>query len=360
MDLADALAKVSKALPIKKTIPILDGIKLSAYGDTLTLSATDIDFSISKEIKTDIEMEGEALVNGKLLNELAHKLSSSSQVSLSDIRENCLTVISDDSMFTINLMNISEYPPIQSFEHEVSFNMLQKELKELISRTNFAASTDDVRPILKGCLIETKDNLIKCVALDGYRLAIATKELAQKEINYSGVVPAKNLAEIAKLLENEEDSVNVKFSKNKMFVDLGHTKVTTSLLTGNFINYANTIPSNFECQVVLEKKVFEEAIERASIMSRIDKTNLIRIEIKDQKIFITSNSELGDAKEVIPAKTSGKDMVIGFNAKFVSECLKVIEDKFIEFSIKSAVTACLIRPCDGNKFLYLIVPVKVR
>ncbi|MEG1608373.1 MAG: DNA polymerase III subunit beta [Clostridia bacterium] len=360
MDLADALSKVSKALPIKRTIPILDGIKLSAYGNTLTLSATDIDFSISKEIKTDIQMEGEVLVNGKLLNEFARKLSTVGQVSLSDINENTLAISYDDSIFSIKLMNLAEYPPIQNVEYDVSFNILQKDLKELFNQTIFSAATDDIRPILKGCLIEIAEDKIRCVALDGYRLAIATKQLYQKEINYSAVAPAKSLSEVAKLLEEDEKSVNIKINKNKLYVDLDHTKISTALLSGTFITYASTIPKGFESQVVINKKMFEEAIERASIMSKFEKTNLIKIEIKDEKMYITSNSEMGDAKEIISVKINGKDMLVGFNAKYISECLKAINDEFIQLDIKSPAAPCVIRPVETENFLYLILPVRIK
>lgn len=360
MDLADALTKVSKALPIKKTIPILDGIKLSAFGSTLTISATDIDFAISKDIKTDIMMEGEALLNGKLLSDYAKKVMYVGQVTISDINENTIALFSDDSRFSIKIMNLEEYPAIQNIEYDVSFNILQKDFKELINQTIFSAASDDIRPILKGCLLEIVENKIKCVALDGYRLAVATKELYQKEINYSVVVPAKSLSEIAKLLEEDEKTVNIKINKNKLFVDLNHTKVSTALLSGAFVSYESSIPNSFETQIVINKKMFEDAIERASIMSKFEKTNLIKVEIKDEKVFITSNSEMGDAKEVISVKITGKDMTIGFNAKYLSECLKAINDEFIQMFIKAPNSPCVIKPLEKDNFLYLIVPIRTK
>lgn len=358
-DLADALNKVSKALPIKRTIPILDGIKICAVGDSLIVTATDIDFAITKEIKADIQMEGEVLVNGKIINEFAKKLTSVNQVTLSDINESALAIMYDDSVFSIKLMNLTEYPPIQNIDYDVNFKIKQKDLKELINKTIFAAATEELRPILKGCLIEIVEDNIKCVALDGYRLAIAAKKLNQKEINYNAVVPAKILSEIARLLDDEENA-KVKINKNKIEIDLKHTKIISSLMSGNFISYEATIPKSSETQIVVNKKMIEESIERASIMSKFEKTNLIKIEAKDEKILITSNSEMGDAKEVISVKSSGKDVIVGFNAKYLSECLKAINDEFIEIDIKNPTSPCIIKPIEGEEYLYLIVPVRAR
>lgn len=358
-DLADALNKVSKALPIKRTIPILDGIKICAVGDSLIVTATDIDFTITKEIKADIQMEGEVLVNGKIINEFAKKLTSVNQVMLSDINESSLAIIYDDSVFSIKLMNLTEYPPIQNIDYDVNFKIKQKNLKELINKTIFAAATEELRPILKGCLIEIVEDNIKCVALDGYRLAIAAKKLNQKEINYNAVVPAKILSEIARLLDDEENA-KVKINKNKIEIDLKHTKIISSLMSGNFISYEATIPKTSETQIVVNKKMIEESIERASIMSKFEKTNLIKIEVKDEKILITSNSEMGDAKEVISVKSSGKDVIVGFNAKYLSDCLKAINDDFIEIDIKNPTSPCIIKPIEGEEYLYLIVPVRAR
>lgn len=359
MDFADALSKVIKALPVKKTQPILEGIKLSALGDKLTLSATDFDFAIIKSIKADVKMEGETLVPGKILNELARKLTGEETIELSDVADDNLTIKYADSSTFLKVMNLAEYPPIKEQAYDQTVTMLQKDFRNAVERAIFAAATDDSRPIFKGCLMEINDDLLRCVALDGYRLAMSNKTLERKYEKVSAIVPAKSLFEMSKLMENDEDFVNVHFSSKKIMVDLDHTKVISSLLVGNFMNYKNSIPDHFETTITVNKKQLEEGIERASILSRYEKSNLIRLEIKEGKMTILSNSEIGESKEIISIFTKGKDVNIGFNAKYILDCLKNIDDEFVNVKINSATTPSIIVPVEGDDYLYLIVPVRM-
>ena len=230
--LSEALTRVTKALPVKKTIPILDGVKLAAYGNTLTLTATDTEFAIQKTINADVKIEGEVLVPGKLFGELIKKLSSEEQIEISYDEDQLVVIKYMDSVTSIKAMKLRDYPPIQEFEYETEFTMLQKDLKDMIIKTIFSAATDDVRPVLKGCLLELEGEEARCVALDGYRLAIARKKL-EKTIPYTAVVvPAKNLSEIYKLLEEDEEQAKISICEKKISVDLKHTKIISNLLSG--------------------------------------------------------------------------------------------------------------------------------
>ena len=152
--LSEALTRVIKALPVKKTIPILEGVKLSAYGNTLTLTATDTELAIQKTINADVKIEGEALVPGKLFGELIKKLSSEDQIEISFDDDQTVVIKYMDSVTSIKAMKLSDYQPIQEFEYETEFEMLQKDFKDMIIKTIFSAATDDVRPVLKGCVLE--------------------------------------------------------------------------------------------------------------------------------------------------------------------------------------------------------------
>lgn len=358
MDFADALSKVIKALPVKKTMPILEGVKLSAFGDRLTMSATDIDFSIIKSIKADVKMEGETLVPGKILNELARKLTSEESVELSDVSDNNLTIKYADSSTFLKVMNAAEYPPIKEQAYDQTVTMLQKDLRDIIDKTIFSAASDGSRPVLKGCLMKIRGDLFECVALDGYRLALCRKKLGRAYDDVSAIVPAKSLFEIAKLLDNDEELVNVMFSSNKIMIDLEHTKVISSLLSGSFLNYENTIPADFETTITVNKSQLEDGIERASILSRYEKSNLIKLEIKEGKMTILSNSEMGESKEIISIFTKGKDVNIGFNAKYISDCLKNIDDEYVNIRINTSTTPTVIVPVEGDGYVYLIVPIR--
>lgn len=358
-DLADALAKVIKALPVKKTQPILEGVKLSAQGDTLTVYATDYDFAISKQMKADVRMEGDVLVPGKLLNDLARKLASEDSIELSDITDDNLTIAYADSSTFLKTMSLAEYPPQKEYDYDVTLSLLQKDFRDMINKTIFSAATDGARPILKGCLLEVSDDEMRCVALDGYRLAICRKKLARSYDHFQAIVPAKSLMEISKLLDRDEEVVNLHLSASRLMVDLGDTRVSASLLNGAFINYKNTVPSELEITVTVNKQQLEDAIERASILSRYEKSNLIRLEIKEGKMTIVSTSELGESKEVISIFSKGKDITIGFNARYVSDCLKAIDDEFVILRMNSATAPCVFTPVEGDDYLYLILPIRI-
>ncbi|MGN0796696.1 MAG: DNA polymerase III subunit beta [Christensenellales bacterium] len=357
-DFADAINKVAKALPVKKTQPILESIKISAYGDEMTFVATDDNLAIIKKIKADVQMEGEVLVPSKIPTELAKKISYENTIELSDVNDDNLTLNYGDGSAFLVLMNILEYPIISEDEYENKITMLQKDFKDMINKTIFATSSDGGREIYKGCLLEIEGSIARLVALDGYRLAICSKELPMQYPDNSIIIPAKSLQEIAKLLDDDEEIVNIEFSDKSVMVDIGHTKIKSKLLSGNFIKYRDTFPKSFEAYVTVDRKVLEEAIDRASIISRFNKYNNLKLEIKEGVMYINSVSELGESKEKVNVFTKGKDIKIGFNAKYLSDCLKYVNNEFVLFKLSSPTSAAVFTPVEGDDFIYIIVPIR--
>lgn len=356
--LSDALMRVMKALPVKKTMPILEGIKMTAEGNSLTLTATDTEFAIQKTINADVKMEGEALIPGKLFGEFVKKLPDE-DVEISFMDEQNLFIKYMDSETCFKAMKLKDYPPIQEFDYEIKVSMLQKDLKDLIGKTIFCAATDDVRPVLKGCLFEIKNNKIKCVALDGFRLAVSSKELAKSYPDTTAIIPAKNLSEIFRLMDEDEEIVTLNFCDKKIMVDMKHTRIISNLMTGTFIRYEASIPSSFETVMTIDKTMLENCLERAYVMSRFEKSNLIQIDIREGgKMTITTNSELGEVKEVISVFSNGKDMTILFNSKYLLDCMKVIEDQFIKLSLTNPTSPSVISPVEGDGYMYMILPLR--
>ena len=217
MDLSDALSKVMKALPSKKSMPILEGIKFSAFGDTLTIMATDIDFVVIMKIKADIIMEGEVLVPGRTICEYIRKISKENYIEFDSQIENDKLYISHcDSFIYLATMNINEYPAIEEIQYDMQLKIKQKDFKDLVGKTIFATSTEDIRQQLRGCLFSVKKNTVKSVGLDGYRLAICNKQLEEEYPDKEVIVPAKSLSEIAKLLEKEDENILISINDKKM------------------------------------------------------------------------------------------------------------------------------------------------
>ncbi|MCL1900983.1 MAG: DNA polymerase III subunit beta [Firmicutes bacterium] len=357
LDLADAVLKVVKAISTKGTNPILEGIKICAKEDYVLFTATDLDITIEKKIKADVKKEGEALVLGKLFSEFVKKLKDEDiEISLA---ENLLRITYMDAEGNIQCMNVSEFPKTEKLNDCDSFVILQKELKELIYKTEFAVSTEDSRPILKGCLLEAEDYEITAVALDGYRLSLVKKALEQKSNKIKIIVPARHLSEICKLLNEDKNLVRVYVKKNFIMADIGHTTVIARLLEGDFINYKQIIPADFSTIATINKQQFENGLERASILCNDDKNNLCKFDIKEKTITLVTNAEKGNIKENISIALHGKDLLIAFNVRYFSEALTRIGEEFIKLYFTSAVAPCLIKPAEGEDFLFLVLPVRI-
>lgn len=357
-DLADAVLKVSKGTSNKTTNPILEGIKVVAEEDYVTLSATDLELSIEKTIKAMVQLEGEMVVPGKFFCEYIKKLNNE-QIELHVDEKNVLSIKYTDSVGKIQCLNSIEFPQIKSIEDSTYFEIKQKDFKSLISKSIYAVAVEDVRPILKGVKLEITNNQVTAVALDGYRLAVVKKPIVSSNAEFSCIVPARSLNEISKLLEDSDETLKVCVGRNFMMVDIDNTKITTRLLEGDFINYSQIIPNEFNTNIVLNKDQLLDALERASLLSRVDRNNLVKFDISDKVMVLSSKSDIGDIKENITISLKGNDLSIAFNARYFTEALRVINDEFLKLSFTSNVSPCIITSNDTDEFLYLILPVRI-
>jgi len=357
-DLSDAVLRVSKGTSNKTTNPILEGIKVVAEEDFITLSATDLELSIEKTIRGMVQIEGEMVVPGKFFCEYIKKLNNE-QIELNVDEKNVLSIKYTDSVGKIQCLNASEFPQIKQIEDSTFFEMTEKDLKSLINKSIYAVATEDVRPILKGVKLEITSNQVTAIALDGYRLAVVKKPIVSTNAEFSCIVPARSLNEISKLLGDEDKTIRINVGRNFLMVDIDNTKLTTRLLEGDFINYTQIIPTEFSTNIVLNKDQLLDALERASLLSRVDRNNLVKFEISDKVMKLSSKSEIGDIKENITISLKGNDLNIAFNARYFTEALRAVSDEFLKLNFTSAVSPCIITSNDSDEFLYLILPVRI-
>ena len=357
IELSDAFLSVSKAISNKITNPILEGIKIVAEEDTLTLSATDTELSIEKKIKANIKVEGEGVVPGKFITEFVKKLTNE-MIELEINEKNQMLIRYDDSQSVIQCYNVLEYPSFKGVETGNYFGISKRDLKTIINKTIFSVAVDDSRPILKGVLFDIENNTLNAIALDGYRLAKVKKNIISN-LDLNIVIPAKSLAEISRLLDDSDDIINLYVDKTTLMVDFGDTKLTTRLLEGDFVNYKQIIAANYETVCVINKAQFEDALERASLLSKVGQGNCVKFEVKEKNLCITSNSELGNVKENVPVNMNGKELLIAFNARYFIENLKANNDEFVKVCFNSPANPCVIVPVEGEEFLYLILPVRM-
>ena len=358
LDLSIATAQVIKAISNKTTNPVLEGIKMTAENDCLVLSATDLELAIEKTIKADVKLEGECVIPGKFFTEFIKKLTNEKiELELND--KNQLKINYTDSESFVQCYNVLEFPNLKIIEDGEYFTISQKDFKALINKTIFSTALDDTRPVLKGCSFEIDETNINAIALDGYRLSYVKKPLIKSTVKTSIIVPAKSLTEICKFLEDSDEEINIYLQKNFLMVEFDNTKIITRLIDGDFINYKQIIPKTFTSTVILNKSNFEEAIERTSVLSRVDRNNLVKFDIKEKLLTLTSNSDIGNIKENIGISLKGNDLTIAFNSRYFSECLRTINNEAIKIEFNMPSSPCVITPSDGDEFLFLILPVRI-
>ena len=358
LDLNDAISKVSKALPVRDVAPILECIKVVAENDKLTLFATDKDLAIEKTIDANVIVGGATLVPGRVFGDYVRNIADSGDVSLELNDENRLVISTSSSECNISTLDVDDYPEAEQINDDSYFAIQEINLKDIINNVIFSVATDESRPMLKGVYFEAKDYTLTAVATDGYRFAMSKKALEEKTEEITATVPARSLSELAKLLEGSETVLKVYIEKNYLLVVLNNTKVLTRLLvSGQYIRYDNIIPKEFVATLLVNKENFEKALTTASIMSRGDKNNLVVLDIEEYTMNISSTSQYGSARENVNISLNGKDVRCAYNAKYINDCLKVINAEAIKMEFAQH-SSCVITINNSDEVLYFILPVK--
>lgn len=355
LSLSEAVLKVSKACAVRTTAPIMECIKLSAFGEEVTLLATDGELSIRKSVKAEIFEEGETCVPGKLFTDFIGKLSGE-EVSIATGEKGVEIKYRDAGTFMQSLP-AEEFPKIDFTVGENSFTMQQSQLKKIIAQTTFCCAQDDSRPVLKGCLMEFGDKL-EMTALDGYRLAIASVQIVAKSQEQSIICPARTLSEISRMLDKEDEEITLYTQGGMLLVQSEGTTVVSRLYQGDFIRKENVVPSAFTTVVTLAKGEMIASVERAAILIRGDKNNLVTLDISAESVKVSSVSDFGNVAEVVRAKTEGVEMSISMNAKYLLDALHALEEENVVMSFNGAVSPFILQNEQGKDSLYLILPVR--
>ena len=354
--LTKALNIVSKAVTIRTTIPILKGILLNVDDNgILTMSASDLDLSIEKKIKVDNNTSGSIVVLSKLFGDIIRKLPDET-ITIEE-NDGKVNIKCSNSEFNIIGLSADEFPNINPNEENEEKILFNKELlKDMIKKTAFSASIDENKGVITGVLIEMEENSLNMIAVDGFRMAI-TKEAMKNKEREDIIISAKILNEISRIISESEDSnedIELLLNDKKAVFSMEDTKVILRLLEGKFMDYKRILPSESSCKVVLNKNDFMSSVERASLLAKVGKNNLVKLDIKDNIIEITSKSDEGNVKENVIVSKEGDDVIIGFNSKYLIDALKVIDDENIVILFNNSVSPCLIKPVSGDSLIYFL------
>jgi DNA polymerase-3 subunit beta len=359
-DLKSAVAVVSHGTNGKTINPILEGIKIVAEKDTVTFFATDLEIYLRKTIKADIKKDGTAILPGKLFSEYVGKIDGS-QVSFTAESDTAVIEHGDGNKGNFGCLPAAEYPDLINLGAKPAFSIIARELKSIISKTTLFASLDNARPVLRGVLIEVdaKASELTAVSLDGFRLARVIKPVIKPVSDVKIVIPARALDEIKKLLTDENEEINIIIEHKFVQVSVGSTVFASRLIDGDFVNYKQIIPTEFASSVIVETNALLSAVERAGLLARNEKVNLVTLTAGDKKITIDANSELGRINEKVVANMDGQDIKIAFNSKFLFDALNISSDEFVKVSFNAPLSPCVITNAKQGDYLFLVLPVRL-
>ena len=354
--LSDAALTVSKACAVKTITPVLECIKLQAKNDGLTLKAYDGEISIEKKIRAEVLEEGEVCVSGKTFADFVGKIASFEVAIASD--ERGISIKYAESESYMQALSASDFPQFGAgVETEDYFEIKESDLKTLISKVVFCCATDESRPILKGCLLETQENKLTATALDGFRMACSYAEILGGSKDMKIVCPARTLTEISRMLDGDE-GLKIYANKNLLSVELKDTVITSRLYAGEFVRKENIYPIDFTTQVQVKRNELIDSVERASVLIRGDKNNLVLFDIKNGKIVINANSDMGKVEETVAGELNGKELKIAMNGKYLMDALKALEEEDVVLSFNSAVAPFTIENSEDKRCQYLVLPVR--
>ena len=295
-----ALNSVTKAVAVRTTMPILEGILIQTNDNEIKLTTYDLEIGIEYIINDcKVEEQGATVVNAIMFTEIIRRLPDT-DISIEVNDKNLLVIECEGSLYKLATMNPDEFPELPKISVENSIEIEQTILKDMIRKTIFAVSTEENRPIFTGCLFEIANNKLNVVAVDGFRLAWKSKFLQNKVNNFSAVIPGRTLNEINKILIDSFDMIKIGVAKNQVLFEMENCKIVTRLLDGEFLNYSSVIPETWETRVRVNKSILQDCFERVSLISASsiekEKKYPVKVTVDIGKVTISCTNQTGDAK----------------------------------------------------------------
>lgn len=345
-----------KAVPSKTTMPILECILIDASASEIKFTANDMELGIETKVKGIIEERGIIALDAKIFSDIIRKLPDNDVVIQTDANLNT-TITCEKAKFTIPGKDGDDFAYLPIVEKNEGIELSQFTLKEVIRQTIFSIAANENNKLMTGELFEIKSNILKVVSLDGHRIAIRKIELKESYSDKKVVVPGKTLSEISKILSGEvEDTVQIFFTDNHIIFEFDDTVVVSRLIEGEYFRIDQMLSSDYETKVNINKREFLDCIDRATLFVKESDKKPIIINIEDESMQLNINSQIGSMKEDIDIEKEGKDIMIGFNPRFLIDALKVIDDEKITIFLVNPKAPCFIKD-ENESYIYLILPV---
>lgn len=347
---------VLKAVPSKTTMSILECILIDTTSGEIKLTGNDMELGIETVIEGTIMEKGIIALDAKIFSEIVRKLPDN-DVTIETDANYKTTITCEKAKFNISGKSGEDFSNLPYIEKTDSVTVSQFSLKEIIKQTIFSISDNDNNKMMTGELFEIQGNELKVVSLDGHRVSIRKLELKESYDHKKVIVPGKTLQEISKILSGEMESmVNIFFTKNHMVFEFENTTVVSRLIEGEYFRIEQMLSSDYETKVKINKRELLNCIDRATLLVKEGDKKPIIIKIEDGNMELNISSGLGSMNEDIMIEKEGKDLLIGFNPKFLIDALRVIDDEMVTLYLVNPKAPCFIKD-ETESYIYLILPV---
>ncbi|WP_029132184.1 DNA polymerase III subunit beta [Sedimenticola selenatireducens] len=358
-NLLKPLQQVGGVVERRQTLPILANVLINAGNGKINITATDLEVEMKTTTVVDCDNETDFTLPARKLLDICKALPEESTIEL-NVENERVVIKSGRSRFTLGVLPANDYPSIEPSASSHRFTITQKLLKRLIEKTQFAMAIQDVRYYLNGLLLEMNEGLIRAVATDGHRLALSEAEcVLGQETGLQVILPRKAVLELARLLSDSEDLIEIDVSSNHIRFTMGETSFTSKLIDGKFPDYQRVIPMNTDKEITADRDQLKQALMRTSILSN-EKYRGIRFNFSSGLLkLLAHNPEQEEAEDEMEINYQGDELVIGFNVGYLIEVLNVIETESVKLSLSDSNSSCLIQNMDSEQCRYVIMPMRL-
>lgn len=357
-DLLKGINIVNKAVSTGTTLPVLKCILIDASTNEIRLISNDMEMAIETIVQGTILEKGKVALDARLFTEIIRKMPDN-EVNMHTDERLITNIKCGKAVYNIPGQDAEDFPYPPEIERDNTLSLSQFTLKEMINQTLFSLNMNENNKLMTGELFEIRNNMLRIVALDGHRIALRRLELAGDYEDRKVVVPGKTLNEVSKIMSDEiDEQVTICFSNNQMMFEFNDTLVFTRLIEGEYFHIDNMISSDYQTKVTLNKKEFYGCIDRASLLIREGDNKPIIFTVEDGSINLDINTTSGSMSESLEIEKEGNDIRIGFNPKFLTDPLRVIDDETITLYMINSKAPCYIKN-DTESYLYLILPVNI-
>jgi len=356
--LSEACQNVQRVVSTKTSIPAIEGIYMKALGNELMLTGYDLEVGINTSIEAKVEEAGSIILNARILCDILRKLPSEKVIIEADERQLCV-IRCGEVEYKIVGIAAEEYPELPTVTGGYPIIVESNILRDMIKQTIFAVSTNDTKIVHTGIKFEIKRGEIKLIAVDGFRLAIRTEEIKYSGDDISFIVPAKTLSEVIKLIDNC-DVISMNIARRHIIFDIGNYSIISRLLDGEFLDYNAAIPKSLTTEVMVNAKQMINSIERTSILITDRLKSPLRCIFDENIIKISTVTSLGTSNDRIAAQIEGNRVEIGFNNRFLLDALRACDIEEVKITLNGPLSPITIVPPEGNNFLFLVLPVRLK